>query len=127
MRFLSFLLLSGLFTVTPALAQYPAGQHYSPNIKLLSHVPISGAMTVSDIEVEQELTRPYAYVSRGPNPIGFDIISMKDPTRARKLFFWSIEQPELHQGRGVNGKYFKLKGRYYYVQSVQIRQGSPNR
>src|ERR1051326_5818664 len=110
-----------------ATAQYEPGKNFSPNVHLVSHVPLAGEMKISDIEVEQELSRPYAYLSRGPDPIGFDIVSFKDPAHARRLYNWSIEKPELHQGRGVNGKYFKLKGRYYYVQAVQIRQGSPDR
>ena len=125
--------LVGLIVVVLALptatafAQYPAGQHHSANVRLLAHVPLAGAQKVSDIEVEQELSRPYAYLSRGPDPIGFDVVSFKDPAKAQKLYSWSIEQPELHLGRGVNGKYFKLKGRYYYVQAVQIRAGSADR
>ena len=112
---------------SPAYGQYGPGQYFSPNVKLVSHVPLAGAVKVSDIEVEQELSRPYAYLSRGPAPIGFDIVSMKDPSRSRRIYSWAIEQPDLHNGRGVNGKYFKLKGRYYYIQSVQIRAGSPDR
>src|SRR5260370_23119472 len=115
-----------LALVTPARAQYAPGQHFSPNVRLMSHVPLAGEMKISDIEVEQELSRPYAYLSRGPDPIGFDIVSIKDPSHARHLYSWAIEKAELHQGRGVNGKYFKTKGRYYYVQAVQIRQGSPD-
>jgi len=111
----------------PLPAQYPAGQHHSPNVHLVAHVPLTGDMKVSDIEVEQELSRPYSYVSRGPDPIGFDVISFKDPAKARRIYSWAIENPELHLGRGVNGKYFKHKGRYYYVQAVQIRPGSPDR
>ena len=54
---------------TPAYAQYPApGQNFSPNVHLVSHVPLAGAQKISDIEVEQELSRPYAYLSRGPDP-----------------------------------------------------------
>ena len=42
-------------------AQYPGpGQNFSPNVHLVSHVPLAGEMKISDIEVEQELTRPYA-------------------------------------------------------------------
>src|SRR5579872_3980850 len=88
---------------SPALAQYAAGKNYSPNVKLVSHVPLAGAVKVSDIEVEQELSRPYAYLSRGPAPIGFDVVSIKDPSKARRIFSWAIENPELHNGRGVNG------------------------
>ena len=113
---------------TPLRGQYAApGQHYSPNVHLVTHVPLAGPMKVSDLEVEQELSRPYAYISRGPDPIGFDIVTFKDTGKGQRIYSWAIEQPELHLGRGVNGKYFKLKGRYYYVQAVQIRQGSPDR
>jgi len=117
----------GLGLGAKAQAQYPPGQQRSDNVRLVSHLPLAGEMKVSDIEIEQELSRPFVYLSRGPDPIGFDVVSLKDPMRARRIYSWAIEQPELHIGRGVNGKYFKLKGRYYYVQAVQIRAGSPNR
>jgi hypothetical protein len=122
------LALAASFALAPfAQAQYPAGQNFSPNVKLVSHVPLAGAVKVSDIEVEQELNRPYAYLSRGPAPIGFDIVSMKDPSHSKRIYSWAIEQPDLHNGRGVNDKYFKLKGRYYLVLATQIRAGSPDR
>jgi hypothetical protein len=124
---ISVLIISAIVIVTaPASAQYTPGQHFSPNVHLVSHVPLAGTQKVSDIEVEQDLSRPYAYISRGPDPVGFDIVTFKDPGKAHRLYNWTIEKPELHQGRGVNGKYFKLKGRYYYVQAVQIRNGSPD-
>src|SRR5688500_10174217 len=89
--------LAGLLILgRPLYAQYTAGEYYSPNVKLVSHVPLAGAVKVSDIEVEQELSRPYAYLSRGPAPIGFDIVSMKDPARSRRIFSWAIENPDLH-------------------------------
>ncbi|MBI4501894.1 MAG: hypothetical protein HY700_12140 [Gemmatimonadetes bacterium] len=127
MRSPLFALAAFVLGVSSLPAQYPPGQHYSPNVHLLTHVPLAGAQKVSDIEVEQDLSRPYAYVSRGPDPIGFDIVSLKTPAHGQRIYSWAIENPELHQGRGVNGKYFKLKGRYYYVQAVQIRAGSPDR
>ena len=117
-----------LLGTTQAQAQYASpGQNFSPNVHLMTHVPLAGAQKVSDIEVEQDLSRPYAYISRGPDPIGFDVVSFKNLSKGQRIYSWSIEKPELHQGRGVNGKYFKLKGRYYYVQAVQIRAGSPDR
>ena len=123
----SLILALLLSPAVPAVAQYPAGRQFSPNVHLLTHVPLAGERKVSDIEVEQDLSRPYAYVSRGPDPIGFDIVSLKNPARGQRIYSWKIENAELHQGRGVNGKYFKLEGRYYYVQAVQIRAGSPDR
>ena len=89
-------------------------------------MPLAGAVKVSDIEVEQELSRPYAYVSRGPGPDRIRHLSSKIPARRELFYSWAIEEPDLHQGRGVNGKYFKLKGRYYYVQAFQFRNGSPD-
>src|SRR5262245_54896114 len=82
----------GLCAVTaPAFGQYPAGQYYTPNVKLVSHVPLGAENTVMDIEIEQDLSRPYVYVTRSnyarltPPPIGFDIVSLKDPSKARVL------------------------------------------
>ena len=126
-RSLPLVALLAATMASPVLSQYAAGQNYSPNVRLIAHVPLAGVMKVSDIEVEQELSRPYAYVSRGPDPIGFDIVSLKNPEQSERIYSWAIEDPELHVGRGVNGKYFKLNNRYYYVQAVQIRPGSPNR
>src|SRR5882672_5233743 len=111
----------------PAFGQYPAGQFFTPNVHLVSHVPLGAANTVMDIETEQELSRPFVYVTRSnygrvtPNPSGFDVINLKDPGKAQVIQRWRIDRPELHQGiGGTNGKYFKLKGRYYYAQAFQF-------
>src|SRR5262245_46893000 len=119
-----FALLLAAAIATPASAQYRAGENKSDNVKLMSHIPLAGqregtSIQIADIEVEQELSRPYAYVSRGRKPDGFQVIDLKNPNQARVLYSWFIEEPDLHVGRGVNGKYFKLKGRYYYVQAFQ--------
>src|SRR5689334_15106171 len=96
---------AALFVVPAVLqAQYPAGQYYSPNVKLVSHVPLGAENTVMVIEIEQELSRPYVYVTRSnygrvtPPPIGFDIINLKDPSKARVLMRWRIDRPEVHAG-----------------------------
>lgn len=81
---------------------------------------------MSDIELEQDADRPFAYVSR-MLVHGFDIIDLREPENARLLYSWRIENAELHQGRGaMDGKYFKLDGRHYYVQSLQFGQGGLN-
>ena len=128
-RVLSALVIAFL-AAAPLWAQYPPGQNQSPNVKLLSHVPLGAENTVMDLEVEQDLSRPYSYVSRSnyarltPPQIGYDIIDLKDPTRARVLMRWRIEKPELHLGiGGTKGSYFKLKGRYYYAQAFQFAKG----
>ncbi|MSR07113.1 MAG: hypothetical protein EXR93_08625 [Gemmatimonadetes bacterium] len=115
----------------PARAQdHPPGEQGSRNVHVLSHVPLGRLFTVGDIEAEQELSRPYVYVPRmqgTTRSTGFSIVSVKDPSKARLLFTWTMEKPELLRAYGgLQGKYFKLKGRYYYAQSFQILKGSPN-
>src|SRR3954468_2547741 len=104
----------------------PGGQH-SSNIKLMGHVPLGGFLHTADIEIEQDLNRPYAYVSKRFHPTGFDIISVADLTKPKVIYSWRIENSELHRGPGaLESRYFKSKGRYYYVQTFQFSQGGPD-
>jgi hypothetical protein len=99
----------------------------SSNIHLLAHIPLGGFFRVMDDELEQEPGRPYAYVSQSHDRPGFTIISLKDLNNIHVLYNWRIENPELHQGLGgMDGKYFKIKGKYYYEQSLQFQQGTPD-
>jgi len=104
----------------------PPGERGSPNIRVLSNIPLGEMTSVSDIEIEQELSRPYAYVARRMGEIGFDVIDLTNPEKARVLTRWRIENPDLHQGGAMDGRYFKHEGRYYFVQSLQLAQGGPN-
>jgi hypothetical protein len=107
--------------------KYPPGEHFSRNMRLLAHIPLADTLKVADIEVEQDPSRQYAYVSRMRGQDGFQIIDFHDPARAKVIYSWFIENTELHQGAGgLKGMYFKLKGRYYYAQSFQFRQGGPD-
>src|SRR6185503_10206965 len=121
-RILSVLLAS--FVAAPLAAQAPPphpGQKFgsSPNIKLVSHLQLAEYGAVTDLIIEQELSRPYAYVARRFDQPGFAIISLKDLARAKVLYNWHIENPEIHQGRaGMDAQYFKTRGRYYYVQAM---------
>src|SRR4051812_5154185 len=102
-----------LVAIPVAAQQYqpnPApGEQKSSNIKLLGHLmphDASAPYNVSDIELEQDVSRPYVYLDRANeegvvNPtIGFDIISLKDPGRPQRIYSWRIENPELHRGPG---------------------------
>lgn len=102
------------------------GARGSANIEVVAHVPLGMAGSVSDIEIEQDPERPYAYVARRVHEIGFDVIDLSDPYRARVIHRWRIENPDLHVGGAMDGRYFKHEGRTYYVQSVQFSQGGPN-
>ena len=103
------------------------GAQGTSNIQVLSHVPLGGYLHVADVEMEQEESRPYVYVSRRFDPTGFDIISVEDPNDARVIYRWRIEDSSLHVGSGaLDGRYFKHAGRYYYVQSFEFGQGGPD-
>ena len=98
----------------------------------MSHIPLGGAATVGDIEMEQELSRPYVYLARlsgYEHEIGFTIVSIKDPAHAKRIYDWRIENRELmgdQPNRGLRGVTFKLKNRYYYVSRSRFGQGSPD-
>jgi len=102
----------------------------SENIEVLGHVPLGPMMGVSDLDLEQEMHRPYAYVTRkaraGLVDRGLDIIDLADPSNPKVIHKWRIENQDLHSGSGgVDTKYFKLDGRYYVVVGLQFGTG-PN-
>src|ERR1051326_6501355 len=85
----------------PPDAGYVPGSEGSSNIKVVSHIPLGRMFTMTDVEVEQELSRPYAYVSRmhgTDQSAGFNIISLKNPEKAQNIYYWRIDKPELHRG-----------------------------
>ena len=92
---------------------------------------MGGRLTVTDMDIEQELARPYAYVSRanivGNGERGLDIVDLSEPSSPEVIYQWRIEADELHQGPGaMDVKHFKWQGRYYVVQSLQFGQGGPD-
>ncbi|MBT8401773.1 MAG: hypothetical protein KJO98_14940, partial [Rhodothermia bacterium] len=84
----------------------PPGEQGSPNIRVMSHIPLGAPHSVSDIEVEQDISRPYAYVARRVSEIGFDVIDLSDPDNARVIHRWRIEDSDLHIGGAMDGRYF---------------------
>ncbi|MEN8376064.1 MAG: hypothetical protein ABFS34_11500, partial [Gemmatimonadota bacterium] len=71
------------------------------NVEVLAHIQLNPPDTrsVSDIELEQDLDRPFAYVGRRLVH-GFDVIDLSDPGSASVLYEWRIEDAELHTGNG---------------------------
>ncbi len=99
----------------------------TPKVHEVAHVVTHpGAWKAADIEIEQDPGRPYVYISGFVN---FDaqIYDIRDLAHPKKVVDWTIENPELHRGIGaMDGKYFKIGDRYYYAQSYQFTQGSPD-
>src|SRR5688500_10276426 len=69
----AFLVLVRAVQASAQVPKYPPGEHFSRNVRLLSHIPLADTLKVADIELEQVLSRPYAYVSRMRGPHGFQI------------------------------------------------------
>ncbi len=128
-----FMLVVVFLPGTPAVhsEEWTADNPGSPNIKVISHLPLGPRLNVSDIDVEQELDRPYAYVGRmvygTEGDRGMDIIDISDPANPKRIYKWRIENQDLHLGTGgMDVKHFKWKGRYYVVQALQFKQGGPD-
>ena len=114
-----------------AWAQWTSEKPGSDNIEVLSHVPLGPRLSTSDIDIEQELSRPYAYVGRMvygfEGDKGIDIIDVSNPNRAKRIYSWRIENQDLHLGMGgMDVKHFKINERYYVIQSLQFSQGGPD-
>jgi hypothetical protein len=115
----------------PSTPPGAAQQRGSDNITVVSHLPLGAPLSVADIEIEQEMDRPYAYVAREvfgtDGEMGMDVIDLSVPERPRVVYRWRIENQELHVGAGGKDiKYFKWDGRYYVVLSMQFGQGGPD-
>ncbi|MFT5141569.1 MAG: hypothetical protein ACI80V_003120 [Rhodothermales bacterium] len=128
----SLLLMTAM--AVPALAQsetpWTALNPGTDNITVEAHLPLGPMFSVMDVDMEQEMDRPYVYVSRGTLgesvERGTDIIDISDPSNPRTIYRWRIEDQELHTGLGgMDVKHFKWENRYYVVQSVQFGSG-PN-
>src|SRR5437016_1509536 len=104
-------------TVTLAQRTQPRGpgEQFSLNMHLMSHIPLGGAQPLldskfqsadveglgrrtCDIEVEQELSRPYAYVCSRFAPSGFYVIEFKEPAKAHMLWHLTIEDSVMCRG-----------------------------
>ncbi len=99
----------------------------NPKMKMLSHIETGvGNWKASEVEMEQEPSRPYVYVS-GFTGYNLHMYDVRNPAAPKEVFTWTIEDPALHQGVGaMDGKYFKTKGRYYFVQTFQFTQAGPD-
>lgn len=124
-------ILAALLAPTLRAQTWNPLQRGSESIEVVGHLPMGARLTVTDMDIEQELGRPYAFVSRanvvGGGERGVDIIDISDPEKPRILYEWRIEDDELHLGPGaMDVKHFKWAGRYYVVQSLQFGQGGPD-
>ena len=119
-----------------ALAQENAETRGSDNLTVVAHLPLGEFRTISDVEVEQDMSRPYAYVGRqlaSGRPAetlvarGMDVVDISDPEWPKVIHRWRIENPDLHVGGGGKDiKTFSWDRRHYVVLSTQFGQGGPD-
>jgi hypothetical protein len=113
----------------PGMSVHPfnAKKGGSASVQMVAHVVNNpGAWKASDIEMEQDRSRPYVYIS-GFTHFNTQAYDVRDPAHPKKVWDWTIENPELHRGIGaMDAKYFKIGGKYYFEQSYQFMQGSPD-
>ena len=116
-----------LLVAAPALFAQHGEEAGTDNIEVIGRLHMDDGLEISytDIEIEQEPGRPYAYLARVLGPTkGMDIVSLADPSNPELLYQWRIEDPELHIGLGgMDTKYFKHDGRVYVIQSLQFFGG----
>src|SRR6185503_12848740 len=120
----------------PAHGQRLPGEQGSRNVSIISHIPLGGGGGISisnteiraaDLEIEQELSRPYAYVPMLGWPSQVHFINLKDPKKAQVVYTWHLENPDLHKGLGaLSPTYLKTHGRYYFFNGFQWAPNGPN-
>ncbi len=125
-------LLGPSLTTFPAAAQAgpvpPRGSDViktggSPNIHVLGQVDIGEPWTVGGVDVEQDPSRPYAYVRRWQDESGFTILDISDPTRPRVAYTWRIENADRYEfGFGDTGKHFRVGERHYYAAAISANR-----
>ena len=103
--------LLGSTQAAEAQGQYPPGEHASRNIKVLSHLPLVGPrFSHADIEVEQELSRPFAYVAHRHGDVRFYILSIKEPTNPEVPLQVDHREPRVASGEW-SGQQVRQSGR----------------
>jgi len=112
-------------TCVQPVTGYPIGQPGTPNIEVVSHLPLPGVpFSHTDIEIEQDMARPFVYIAQRYGASGFYALSIEDPEKPKVLYRWIIDNPDLHLGAGcVDIKYAKADGRYYVILSCQFGEG----
>jgi hypothetical protein len=128
------ILIPAVFLSLPLAAQFPNSPVIpgvrvggSSNVHPIGHLQLDSAHKTADITIEQELSRPYAYIAHRLVPSGIEIISIKNPSKPVLLWKWFVENAELHKGAGaLNPIYLKSHGRYYLTNAYQFQTGGPD-
>ena len=114
-------------TAGPTDQSLPTKTGGSANVHLVAHVPLGGTFRTADADLEQELSRPYAYVAQTARPARLhDPRSQGSEQRQGALPLADRERRAARGAGGLRTKYFKLNGRYYVAVCTQFLQGTPD-
>ena len=117
-----------ILMVAPSFGQATALNRGSDNMQVLGHIGLGHPSSVTDLELEQDLDRPYAYIGRASivdgGPKGMDVIDLSDPSNPKVIYRFRLENQDLLPNRGgMDVKYFRTGGRHYVVQSFEFGGG----
>ena len=92
-----------------SVPDFDTKQNGNEKMHMLGHVESHpGAWKAADIELEQDPGRPYVYLCGFVN-FDVQIYDISNTSAPKKIYDWTIENPELHRGIGaMDGKYFKI-------------------
>src|SRR5262245_5541905 len=62
----------------------------SPNVHMLGHLPLEGYFSIGGVDIEQELSRPYVYISGMNDKAGFTVVRVGDPSKPSVIYQWSF-------------------------------------
>ena len=127
MKYFSFL-VAAMFVLGSAQAQEKSLRPGTDNMEVVGHVPLGHHSSVTDLELEQDLDRPYAYIGRASivngGPKGMDVIDLSDPSNPKVIYEFRLDNQDLLPNRGgMDVKYFRTGGRHYVVQSFEFGSG----
>ncbi len=111
-----------------ALPASDAKHNGTEKMHMLAHVVAHpGAWKAADIELEQDRDRPYVYLCGFVN-FDVQIYDIRNTSAPKKIYEWTIENPELHRGIGaMDGKYFKIGKQVLLRAVVPVHAGEPRR
>ena len=80
----------------------------SEKMHMLARIPgHPGPWKAADVELEQDRDRPYVYLCGFTN-FDVQIYDIRNTSAPKKVYEWTIENPELHRGIGaMDGKYLQ--------------------
>ena len=116
----------------PGVRTSGLASQYDPDelrMNIVSSATAIADQNVSDMDLEQEKHRPYAYVARaryrGLGPVGMAVVDLSDPANPTKITDWIIENSDLHVGGARDVKHRQALRTPLLSYRVDTFEGAP--